>query len=122
MRLPYNRRDRHKFLTRGLYAEAFVGLAILMPTRLGRPSSPSLRVGSTPEVDLGYETLGTPGAEIPIIAVNGGPGLSHAYMMQNDLWQRVAAHRLVILYDQRGTGASKHLQPGCAAEHGGAGR
>jgi proline iminopeptidase len=32
-------------------------------------------------------------------------------MMQNDLWQRVAAHRLVILYDQRGTGASKHMQP-----------
>jgi proline iminopeptidase len=70
------------------------------------------RAGSvhTPEVDLGYETLGAPGAEIPIIAVNGGPGLSHAYMMQNDLWQRIAAHRLVILYDQRGTGASKHIQ------------
>ena len=71
------------------------------------------RTGSvhTPEVDLGYETFGTLGAEIPIIAVNGGPGLSHAYMMQNDLWQRVAAHRLVVLYDQRGTGASKRLGP-----------
>jgi proline iminopeptidase len=71
------------------------------------------RLGSlhTPEVDLGYEVLGTPSAETPIFAVNGGPGLSHAYMMQNDLWQRVASHRLVILYDQRGTGASKQMQP-----------
>ena len=87
-----------------------VALAMLMP---GLASAQvAHRVGSvhTPEVDLGYETLGAPGGEIPIIAVNGGPGLSHAYMMQNDLWQRVAAHRLVVLYDQRGTGASKHLQ------------
>jgi proline iminopeptidase len=65
----------------------------------------------TPQVDLGYETFGTPSSGVPVIAINGGPGLSHAYMMQNDLWQRVAANRLVVLYDQRGTGASKHLQP-----------
>jgi proline iminopeptidase len=86
-------------------------LAILMPAVLS--AQVAHRSGSvhTPEVDLGYETLGEPGAQIPIFAVNGGPGLSHAYMMQNDLWQRVAAHRLVLLYDQRGTGASKHLQP-----------
>jgi proline iminopeptidase len=86
-------------------------LTILMPGILC--AQVAHRVGSvhTPEVDLGYETLGAPGAEITLIAVNGGPGLSHAYMMQNDLWQRVAAHRLVILYDQRGTGASKHMQP-----------
>jgi proline iminopeptidase len=76
-------------------------------------SQVSHRIGSvhTAEVDLGYEILGSRGTEIPVIAVNGGPGLSHAYMMQNDLWQRVAAHRMVILYDQRGTGASKQMQP-----------
>ncbi|HTC39437.1 MAG TPA: alpha/beta hydrolase, partial [Steroidobacteraceae bacterium] len=86
-------------------------LAMLMPAVLW--AQVAHRTGSvhTREVDLGYETFGAPGVEIPIIAVNGGPGLSHAYMMQNDLWQRVAAHRLVILYDQRGTGASKHMQP-----------
>jgi proline iminopeptidase len=84
----------------------------LLPTVLS--AQVAHRAGSvhTPEVDLGYETFGSPGEAIPIIAVNGGPGLSHAYMMQNDLWQRVAAHRLVILYDQRGTGASKHTQAG----------
>src|SRR5450631_1640975 len=85
-------------------------LAILMPTLLS--AQVAYRTGSvhTPEVDLGYESFGAPGPEIPIVAVNGGPGLSHAYMMQNDLWQRVAAHRQFILYDQRGTGGSKHMQ------------
>jgi proline iminopeptidase len=86
-------------------------LAILMPTVLAAQAAHRTGSVHTPEVDLGYETFGTLGAEIPIIAVNGGPGLSHAYMMQNDLWQRVATHRLVVLYDQRGTGASKHLGP-----------
>ena len=86
-------------------------LVILMPTVI-LAQAPH-RSGSlhTPEVDLGYEILGAPSAQIPLFAVNGGPGLSHAYMMQNDLWQRVAAHRLVVLYDQRGTGASKRLRP-----------
>jgi proline iminopeptidase len=62
---------------------------------------------STPDVEIGYETFGARGAALPVIAVNGGPGLSHAYMMMNDLWEQVGRHRLVILYDQRGTGASK---------------
>ncbi len=66
----------------------------------------------TPQVDLGYETYGVATAGLPVIAVNGGPGLSHAYMVQNDLWQKVAKERLVVLYDQRGTGASKHVQAG----------
>jgi len=69
-------------------------------------------VAHTEQVDLGYETYGTQGTALPVIAVNGGPGLSHAYMMQNDLWERVGRNRLVVLYDQRGTGASKRLQPG----------
>lgn len=66
----------------------------------------------TPQVDLGYETFGIASSALPVIAVNGGPGLSHAYMLMNDMWQQVAQHRLVIFYDQRGTGASKQLQPG----------
>jgi proline iminopeptidase len=66
----------------------------------------------TPEVDIGYETFGSLGPALPVIAVNGGPGLSHAYMLVNDLWTKIAEHRLVVFYDQRGTGASKRLQPG----------
>jgi len=68
----------------------------------------------TPDVDLAYLTYGNPTSAIPVIAVNGGPGLSHIYMVQNDLWHRVARHRLVVLYDQRGTGGSKPLAPGAS--------
>lgn len=80
----------------------------------------------TPEVTLGYEVLGSPvqrgtihgrtiqGGALPVIAVNGGPGLSHVYMVQNNMWDKVAAHRMVVFYDQRGTGASKKMQPGAA--------
>lgn len=71
-------------------------------------------VARTEQVDLAYETFGAKGTALPIIAVNGGPGLSHAYMMQNDLWQRIGKNRLVVLYDQRGTGGSKHMQNGAA--------
>lgn len=69
----------------------------------------------TPDVSIAYWVYGaSPKSEpstTPIFAVNGGPGLSHLYMVQNDLWQRVAQHRQVIFYDQRGTGASPLLNP-----------
>jgi proline iminopeptidase len=68
----------------------------------------------TPDVDLAYLTFGTPTSALPLIAVNGGPGLSHIYMVQNGLWQQVAKHRLVVLYDQRGTGGSKPLREGAS--------
>lgn len=66
----------------------------------------------TPDVDIAYQTYGVRGTALPVIAVNGGPGLSHVYMVQNDLWERVGRHRLVVLYDQRGTGGSKPLGAG----------
>ena len=67
---------------------------------------------ASPDVDLAYETLGEGGAATPLVVVNGGPGLSHAYMMMNDLWAGVGRGRLVVLYDQRGTGASKRVRSG----------
>jgi len=73
-------------------------------------------VAHTEQVDIAYETFGTPTAadsastSLPVIAVNGGPGLSHAYMMQNDLWVRLGKNHFVALYDQRGTGKSKRVQ------------
>jgi proline iminopeptidase len=71
-------------------------------------------VAHTDQVDIAYETLGTQGQALPVIAVNGGPGLSHSYMVQNDLWERIARNRLVVFYDQRGIGASKPLKPGAS--------
>ena len=66
----------------------------------------------TPDVDLAYWVYGKPSAGVtPIFAVNGGPGLSHIYMVQNDVWLRISAHRQVIFYDQRGDGASPLTNP-----------
>jgi proline iminopeptidase len=68
----------------------------------------------TTDVDVAYWVYGTPHPTTPIFAVNGGPGLSHIYMVQNDVWQRIAQHRQVIFYDQRGTGASPLTNPSAA--------
>lgn len=66
----------------------------------------------TEQVDIGYETFGTAGTAPPLLVVNGGPGLSHAYLLPTDVWKQLARKRRVIFYDQRGTGASKPVQPG----------
>ncbi len=67
----------------------------------------------TSEVDIATFAYGAKSGSTPVIAVNGGPGLSHVYMIQNDVWtRRVAVHRQVIFYDQRGTGASQITKTG----------
>ncbi|MGB9031357.1 MAG: alpha/beta hydrolase [Acidobacteriaceae bacterium] len=91
-------------------AALFIGGATLCAQTVAHETG----VIHTPDVEIGYETFGVRGAALPVIAVNGGPGLSHAYMMMNDLWERVGRDRLTILYDQRGTGASKKLAAGAA--------
>jgi proline iminopeptidase len=68
----------------------------------------------TADVDLAYEVYGAPAQETPVIAVNGGPGLSHVYMIQNDVWTRLAKGREIVFYDQRGTGKSKKLKEGAS--------
>jgi proline iminopeptidase len=88
---------------------------LLLTTMLPAQTVPhATGIAHTEQADLAYETFGARGTALPIIAVNGGPGLSHAYMMQNDLWQRVGKNRFVVLYDQRGTGGSKRLQSGAS--------
>ena len=90
---------------------AFV-LILLSITLPAQTVSHAKGVANAEQVDIAYETLGKPGSALPVMAVNGGPGLTHAYMVQNDLWERIARRRLVVFYDQRGTGASKPLPPG----------
>src|SRR5262249_3339954 len=94
-----------------LLASAFLLVSATLPAQTVAHAK---GVVHTEQVDLGYETFGTRGTALPVIAVNGGPRRSHAFMVQNDLWERVAKNRLVIFYDQRGTGASKRLQPGAS--------
>lgn len=63
----------------------------------------------TRDVDLAYYTQGHDSTLPPVVAVNGGPGLTHAYMEQNDLWERLSEHRTVVFYDQRGDGRSTRV-------------
>jgi len=78
----------------------------------GQSGAPATGIVHTPDVDLAYEVYGNATAGVPVFAINGGPGLSHKYMIQNDVWTRLAEKRQVVFYDQRGTGKSKHMQPG----------
>ena len=79
-------------------------------TLVGRALSHEAGTVHTPDVEIGYETFGVRGDAVAVIAVNGGPGLAHRYLMVNDLWQKIARHRLVVFYDQRGTGTSKQIK------------
>lgn len=73
--------------------------------------SPVTGIVHTPDVDLSYEIYGTPSSATPVIIANGGPGFSHTYLLQNDVFTtRLAAQRQIVLYDQRGNGKSKLLK------------
>lgn len=78
------------------------------------PQAPATGVVHRTEVDLAYEVYGSPTNATPVIAVNGGPGLSHAYMLQNDVWQRLSHERQIVFYDQRGTGKSMRVVSGAS--------
>jgi proline iminopeptidase len=84
-------------------------------TLTGQSVTRNQGVAHSKGVEIAYETLGTRGTSLPIIAINGGPGLTHAYMVQNDVWERIARKRMVVFYDQRGTGRSKSPNSGVQA-------
>jgi proline iminopeptidase len=89
-------------------------LVLLSGSALAQQTPASTGIVTTPEVDLAFETYGTAGNATPVIVANGGPGLSHIYMLQNDVWTRLSRSREIVFYDQRGTGKSKHVQPNAA--------
>jgi len=104
-----------------LIRQLATSVLFLVSATLAAQTVPHSRgIAHTSQVDIAYETLGRRGDALPVIAVNGGPGLTHAYMVQNDLWERIAKDRLVVFYDQRGTGASKPVRPGASQASGAA--
>ena len=87
-------------------------LLLLSVAALAAPPAPGAHgTAHTLEVDLAYWIYGASSSATPIIVINGGPGLSHIYMLQNDTWPRLAHTRQVVFYDQRGLGASTRLTP-----------
>lgn len=89
-------------------------LLLLSTYALAQQKAASTGMIPTPEVDLAYETYGAPSNATPVIVANGGPGLSHIYMLQNDVWTRLSHNRQIVFYDQRGTGKSKDVKPDAA--------
>jgi len=86
---------------------SFLLLSCLAPAQ-----SPVTGIVHTPGADLAYEIYGAPSAATPVIIANGGPGFSHVYLLQNDVFTTLLAHdRQVIFYDQRGDGKSNLLKP-----------
>jgi proline iminopeptidase len=86
--------------------------AILFVSALASAQSPVSGIVHTTEVDLAYEVYGAPGSATPVIISNGGPGFSHTYLLQNDVFTKRLAHdRQIVFYDQRGDGKSKLLKP-----------
>lgn len=67
-------------------------------------SSPPVRAGtiSLADAEIWYQSIG---AGAPIIAIHGGPGLDHTYLMPG--LERLGAVARLILYDQRGLGSSR---------------
>jgi proline iminopeptidase len=86
-------------------------LLFLGGTAVAQRAATSTGMISTPDVDLAYETFGAASRATPVIVANGGPGLSHIYMLQNDVWTRLSHNRQIVFYDQRGTGKSKRVSP-----------
>jgi proline iminopeptidase len=86
-------------------------LLLFTGTILAQQTPTSTGTVPTPAVDLAYETYGVSGNATPVIVANGGPGLSHIYMLQNDVWTRLSRSRQIVFYDQRGTGKSKRVAP-----------
>jgi len=91
--------------------------AILLVSGLATAQSPVSGIVHTPDVDLAYEVYGSPSSATPVIIANGGPGFSHTYLLQNDVFTSRLAHtRQVVFYDQRGDGKSKLLKPDAAQD------
>jgi proline iminopeptidase len=78
------------------------------PNSAAAPRGELVRVNGT---TLWYQVLGS-GAGVPLMVLNGGPGVSHEYMLVSAVWDTLARRRRVIFYDQRGTGHSPPLTKG----------
>jgi proline iminopeptidase len=95
-------------------------LQLLFVVGLGLPRASLARSAAAPApgqlatlngVTLWYEVRGS-GAWLPLVVVNGGPGISHDYLLVSTVWDSLALHRRVLFYDQRGTGRSGALAKG----------
>jgi hypothetical protein len=93
-------RARLTNLTTLLLASAFLLLGSPLPAQTVPHAT---GMAHTEQVDLAYETFGTKGAALPIVAINGGPGLSHAYMSYG-----LECESIFIVFSSPGPAAKRH--------------
>src|SRR5271163_3779653 len=93
-----------------------IAALFLSASALAQQTPASTGMIATPDVDLAYELYGTASSATPVIVANGGPGLSHIYMIQNDVWTRLGKTRQIVFNDQRGTGKSTRLAANASQE------
>ncbi len=95
-------------------------LVVVTAVMFGARTTAVLAAASAPEkgktfetggVSIYYEIIGS-GSGSPLVLVNGGPGFDHRYMHCSDSWDRLAANRKVVFYDQRGNGRSSGIKEG----------
>ena len=77
----------------------------------GMPPKPAGALFKSPSATLWYEVRGQ-GDGMPLMVVNGGPGVSHEYLLVSNVWDTMAKRRRLVLYDQRGVGRSGALAKG----------
>ncbi len=59
---------------------------------------------------VAYHVLGTAGRP-PLLFINGGPGFGHSFHHLSPVWERLAASRRVVFFDQPGAGQSWPVGP-----------
>ncbi|MBL8645817.1 MAG: alpha/beta fold hydrolase [Sphingosinicella sp.] len=79
---------------------------LLAMLAIGCASSGALaEAGNANPGELYRVSIGRAGGT-PLVAVNGGPGFDHRYMIAAPIWTGMAERRRIVFYDQRATGRS----------------
>ena len=89
---------------------AAVAAVLGMPDRTTAKAPDTATSAPEASAPLYHVALGKPGG-VPLIAINGGPGFDHRYLIAAPVWTAMAERRQIIFYDQRGTDRS----PGATA-------
>ena len=91
-----------------------LALTVLCVLTTARPSGAQEEALDTILVSgrpVAYHVVGS-GQGVPLVVINGGPGLPHDYLHQSDVWTSLGSSRRVVFFDQPGTGHSWRLGAG----------
>jgi len=96
---------REGFHMRHAVIRAFVSTICLAASASPLAAEPAPQRTASPEPPLYHVAIGEAGG-VPLVAVNGGPGFNHSYLIGAPVWKAMSERRRIIFYDQQGTGKS----------------